>query len=328
MRTKRLISSVLSITILAVLVIATLQRQAIYDWFRLRNYSPPASVVSLTKATTMTPAATHVFYINHPAIEGKAEFNQNCPDNGGEHTIILGCYLSHETGIHIYSVTDPKLAGVEQVTAAHEMLHAAYERLSSKDRNYVDGLLQDYYQHNLHDKRLLATIAAYKKSEPNDVVNEMHSVFGTEAPNLPAKLETYYKKYFADRSKVVAFSTAYQATFIGRQTQANKLLTQIKQIESQLNGMKAQIVSYEQLLNAQYQDLQLAPKSTRDEQISYKNQVDAYNAKVRTYRALVSTYNTLIILHNKLVDQYQALSVETNQLLQELNSRSATVPNQ
>ncbi len=326
MRTKRIISSVLSLTILVGLVVATIQRQAIYDWYRLRNYTPPSNISQLADATTMTPEAKHLFYINHPAIEDRYEFNQNCPNQGGELTIVLGCYISHAMGIHIYSVNDSKLKGVEQVTAAHEMLHGAYERLSGKDRKRIDGLLQDFYAHGLKDKRILSTIEAYKKTEPNDVVNEMHSIFGTELTKLPAELETYYKRYFENRAKVVAFSEAYQSTFTSRQSQADKLLAQIKKLENQLNGMKNNLMAAEANLSSQYQDLQQMPTETRDQKISYNNQVDAYNVKVNQYKVLIGTYNSMIGQHNLLVNEYKRRRPETSQLLQELNSRSFTIP--
>src|SRR5262249_17898052 len=123
---------------------------------------------------------------NHPEIDTKNNFSSNCPNNGGEKTVILGCYHPDQNGIFVLGVSDPRLDGVMQVTAAHEMLHAEYDRLNSKDRSYVNGLLMDYYEHDLHDQRIQDVIAAYKLSEPNDVVNEMHAVFGTEIAKLPA----------------------------------------------------------------------------------------------------------------------------------------------
>ncbi len=83
------------------------------------------------------------------------------------------------------------------------MLHAAYNRLNSADKSRIDNSLQKYYQHTLTDQRIKNIIAAYKKTEPNDLVNEMHSIFGTEVAELPPELETYYKQYFSNRSVVV-----------------------------------------------------------------------------------------------------------------------------
>ncbi len=304
-----------------------MKKEAIYDWARLRNYNPPAAITALASDDTMTGYGRHMFYINHPAVETKAAFNQDCPNNGGEQTIILGCYRTHQMGIYLYSVSDPKFDGVEEVTAAHEMLHAAYERLGQSDKNYVNGLLMDYYRHGLHDKRLLDTVASYQKTEPNAVVDEMHSIFGTEVPNLPPKLEDYYHKYFKDRSQVTAFAAKYQSVFTARKLEAQQLLTQIHFDEQQLVNLKNQIDSMEHNLEVERQNLEPERHSGTDA-ATYNAQVSAYNQQVSVYRGLVASYNQLIIEHNDLVNQYNAINVQTSQLLQELNSRAPTITTQ
>src|SRR5690348_17199642 len=103
------------------------------DWLRLRNYQPDASVLTIADATSMTDRARHMFFINHPALQDKAAFHQSCPQYD-EQTIVIGCYESGQRGIFVLKVDDQRLNGVEEVTAAHEMLHAAYERLSNSEQ--------------------------------------------------------------------------------------------------------------------------------------------------------------------------------------------------
>ncbi len=317
---------ILSLIFLAAVLVAWANHQSIYDWIRLRGYEPPIKVAQLASDDTMTSYARHMFYINHPQIEGQATFNQDCPDDGGEQTIVLGCYSGNQTGIFLYSINDPKLAGVEQVTAAHEMLHASYDRLSQKEKEHINQLLQEFYLHNLNDKRVKATIESYKKSEPNDVVNEMHSVFGTEVPKLTPELEAYYNKYFLNRSKVVAYAQKYQSTFTNNKALADKYAAQIKDIEQQLAIMKQQIDNSETALRNENLQLESDRASLNSSNVnSFNNRVDQYNAKVQTYRTLISNYNDLIETHNNLVIKYRAITVETNQLIQELDSRSAKV---
>ncbi len=324
--TRKVSGYVFSLGLLLALFFGWTQRQNLYDWYRLRGYSPPITVIKLADATSMTSYTRHLFYVNRPVVEGKASFNQDCPDNGGEQTIILGCYHDHETGIFLYNVSDPKLSGVVQVTAAHEALHAIYERLDDHDRAYVDSLLLDYYQHELHDRRLINTIAAYKKSEPDAVLNEMHSVFGSEVANLPPKLEAYYTKYFSNRRRVVAYSQKYQQAFTSRQAKAAALLAQIKSLEAQLKILQTQIDLTASQLRSKRQALE-SQRST-DDANSYNAHVDAYNAQVQQYKELISSYNQLVGQHNQLVSQYQAVTLEENQLIKALDSRSATVNSQ
>ena len=58
---------------------------------------------------------------------------------------MLGCYILNK-GIYVYDITDDRLAGVRQVTTAHEMLHAAYDRLSVKERAQVDAMTAAAYE--------------------------------------------------------------------------------------------------------------------------------------------------------------------------------------
>src|SRR5688572_22638764 len=102
------------------------QRFDIYDWARLRNYDPPAKIVKLADDTNMTDTGRRLFYVNYPEVNDRNTFSEHC--DFGEESIVLGCYVSGQ-GIFLFSVDDPRLKGIVQVTAAHEMLHAAYERL-------------------------------------------------------------------------------------------------------------------------------------------------------------------------------------------------------
>src|SRR5687767_5613101 len=98
---KRVVSFVVSLAILAVPAVAWMQRDAIFDAWRLRNYSAPAEVVRLADATTMTSDSRRLFYVYHPALADKSTFNGVCTDS--EQTIVLGCYVQHR-GIYLYNV--------------------------------------------------------------------------------------------------------------------------------------------------------------------------------------------------------------------------------
>jgi hypothetical protein len=314
---------VILLFLIAGLGAAALERQNLYDWWALRNYRAPAVVAQLATQDTLTPYARKIFYVNHPQIDTGTSFNRQCPNNGGEKTIVLGCYHGGQSGLFLLSVNDPVLDGVEQVTAAHEMLHGAYERLSSSDRQKVDTMLMDYYEHDLDDARIQTTIDAYKQSEPHDVVNEMHSVFGTEVAHLPSGLEQYYRRYFTNRAAIAAFADQYQAAFTSRQTA-------VAQDDTQLAAMKAQIDGLEASLRSQ-----LATIDSRQTTLSgYRNSGDvaAYNAGVPGYNQLVDAYNSganslqlLITQYNQLVNNRNAIALEENKLAGELSSTATPI---
>jgi hypothetical protein len=308
-------TSVASLTgllaILVLVLLALVLRQNIFDWIRLRGYEAPTPVAALATDDTMTDYATKVFYVNHPEIDAKQSFASHCSQKA-EQTIVLGCYYTGQNGIFVLKVTDQRLDGVEEVTAAHEMLHAAYDRLSSRDREHIDKLLTDYYKHQLTDERIKQTIENYKKTEPDAVVNEMHSVFGTEVGNLPPELESYYQRYFDNRAKVVAYATAYANEFTSRRAQ-------VKQLDAQLETMKAQIDQATAALDAQARQLKQQRDDMNRQRASgdnagYNQRVPGYNAAVEAYNSKLQSTRQLISEYNSLVEQRNAIALEVQQL--------------
>ena len=293
----------------ALLLIAFFSRDSIYDWWRLRGYSAPKAISHLATHDTMTASAKHIYYVNHPQlVTDKTTFRADCVQT--EQTIVLGCYRPLERGIYIFNVTDSRLSGVEEVTAAHEMLHAAYDRLSPSDKTRVDGWLNDYYHNDLKDQRILKTIASYKKTEPKDIVNEMHSIFGTEVKNLPANLENYYKRYFTDREKVVSYSNQYQAAFTSRENQAKALYDQLQTLANQIQTMENGLTTTRTSLDADRGS------------IGSQAEADAFNKRVRDYNSQVSQLDSMVSQYNTLRDQYNALVVQEQSLIKSIDTRS------
>lgn len=315
---KRTLTYLLLLVLLAFPFIIYFNAQALTDWWQLHGYTPPASVVQLATDDTMTPQAKHVFYVNHPDLESdSAQFQNNCRES--EQTIVLGCYHSNQDGIFIFDITDQRLAGVEQVTAAHEMLHAAYDRLSKSEKNSVNSMLQNYYQNDLHDQRIIDIINSYKQTEPNDVINEMHSIFGSEIANLPAPLETYFSRYFSNRPAVTTYANNYESEFTSREDS-------LKASAAKLDILKSQIDSDEINLKAQSDRID----TDRQKLNSYRSsgQISQYNAEVAGFNAEVNSYNALVAKtrgeindFNQIVEEYNATAKELASLAKSIDSR-------
>jgi hypothetical protein len=315
---KQAVLSLLTLVMLAAPFLIYFKAQALTDWWQLHNYAAPANVSALAAQDTMTKYAAHIFYVNHPDIESNAnQFRSDC--NESEQTIILGCYHGDQDGIFIYDVTDPRLSGVEQVTAAHEMLHAGYDRLSSKDKTYVDGLLQDFYNHGLHDQRVIDTINSYRQTEPNDLVNEMHSVFGTEVPNLPAALESYYSRYFTNRQAVAAFAGTYQGEFTSRSDEIKADDAQLSQMKVQINQEESALDSQLAQINSDRAKLDSLRSSGRTEE--YNAGVASFNSEVNSYNAGVQKLKADIAAYNQLVEERNSIAKELASLSQALDTR-------
>lgn len=298
------------------------QQQNIRDSIKLYGYQAPAPVVRLADDVDMTDSARRMFYVNHPELQDRAEFNSSCSSRG-EQTIVLGCYHPVDRGIFLFHVGDPRLLGVEQVTAAHEMLHAGYDRLSRGERNRINGLLQDYYDTRLSDSRIKSVIDSYRKTEPNDVLNEMHSIFATESAELPAELEEYYKQYFGDRKKVVTFASTYQAEFATRQSRVaeyDRQLETMKQ-EIEINNQKLEtqefkITEYRRQMDSQRSSGDIAAYNANVP--TYNRQVEAYNALISSTRTLIATYNQTVAVRNELALQVTELAHSIDSTYQDI----------
>jgi Skp family chaperone for outer membrane proteins len=306
----RLIGGIAALGVIIIVILGILNMQAVEDWLRLRNYSPPANIAALAKADTMTEKARRDFYVTHPQlISGNSAFRQACP--GFEQTIVLGCYHSgYNSSIYIYNVSDKRLDGVVEVTAAHEMLHSAYDRLSSGDKQHINNLLNDFYSNGLRDQRVLDTIDSYKKTEPNDVMNEMHSIFGTEIKSLPRELENYYSRYFSKRAAVADFADNYASEFSNRSDK-------IKEYERELAALKTTIDNQEVKLDSQLAQIQAERR--RMDQLRASGQTSEYNSAVPGFNALVNDYNSGIGELKDDISRYNQLVAAHNTLAEELS---------
>lgn len=284
--------------LIVVLAVVGLERQPIQDWIKLRGYQPPVAVAQLATQDTMNSYTRHLFYLNKPQLPSTvASFRKACPEN--KDTIVLGCYHPDQDGIYIYAVSDPTLAGVQQVTAAHEVLHAVYARLNTKDRQALDTELNDFYKHGLTNQRVLDEVKLYQQTEPTAVMDEMSCTFGTELPSLPPALEAYYKRYFTNRAAIVAYEQQYDAAFTSRQAT-------IKADDQQLTAQKQQIENQEAALQAQLNQMngdkaRLDSLLAAGQNAAYNASVGSYNAEIRSYNAGVGSLQTAIASYNQLV---------------------------
>lgn len=297
----------------AALGTAVFGRNAVFDWWRLRDYVPPAAVVQLADDTTMSDDAKRLFYAYHPSVESSETFNTHCRDN--EFTIVLGCYIQYK-GIYIFDIDDPRLEGVQQVTAAHELLHAAYDRLSNGERDRIDTLTAQVYE-DLQDDRIRKTVEQYREDDPSSVPNELHSILATEVRDLPDELEEHYALYFADRSKIVAYSEKYDAAFESRTTQIESLGKEIDKLKADIEYANRELESQGTYLNEEGSRLQQRAnngQATDQEIAAFNRSVDEYNDEIARVNRLIKTFNTKR-------EQYNALVGEQEELMQEIDSR-------
>ena len=307
-----------ALILLGGLVFAAAQFEEIRDWWWLRNYQPSAQIQALADRAGLSETGRRSFYLGRPQVDDKLGFQAHCPVGEAEGSLVLGCY--NQRRIYILEVGRPELAKVMEVTAAHEMLHAAYERLDEEERGRVDRQLEQFYV-QVANPELDQVLEDYERTEPGQRLNELHSLLPTQIPSLSPELETYYGRYFTNQDQVANAYLAYQGVFKNLQAQIDGLNTDINSLRAEITSLEEAIASRRSQIDSQGEELDSLRESGQTEE--YNARVPAYNASVREYNGMISRYRDLIALHNSKVDQLNQLALEQNELVNSLDSKFA-----
>ena len=294
--------------------------QKIRDWYILQTYHPPAAIVSLVNIDQMTNYAKNLFYVNRPNLASKSVFAAQCP-KGAYQTYVIGCYHSGDNGIYLLDVKNPSLDGIIPVTAAYEMLHAGYARLTSAARSSIDNQMWNFYLHNVNNSEIKQQMAAYAVSEPGARYDELYSVLATEVDNLPTTLNNDYRLYFKDRASIVVMYNKYQASFISRQSAIASDASELNSLKTQIDNNEAVISS--ELNSIKTQSATLDGQKSSGDIAAYNLGVPGYNLLVNNYDVLVNTTRSEITNYNQIVNQLNSLVLEEQQLIKSIN----TAPN-
>lgn len=315
---SRYFGFLISTILLVVLIFGAIKHQDVLDWWKLKDYNPPSSVSALADATTMTAQSRRLFYVSHPKIESATAFNKNCQVKQ-EKTIVLGCYIGgRKQQIYIFKVTEPRLNGVQEVTAAHEMLHAAYDRMSQSEKGDIDALIKTQMNQLSDDSHLQDLIQVYNKQEPGELYNEMHSILGTEYGQLSSELEQYYSKYFTNRNTIVGYANGYKKVFKQMKNQLSQDEQLLRDLKNQIDSLTKEIDSKRQNLNNESSQLDSLRSSDAE---AYNRQVPVYNSLVNEYNQTVSRYKNLIAQYNDIVQSHNQIAADYNELNSKLNSK-------
>lgn len=290
--------------------------QDIVDWWKLRNYTPSPRIAEIVEDAQFTEEAERLFYVNDPAIlSDKAEFAESCRTS--REIIVLGCHVSNQK-IYIYDVDDERLQGIIEVTAAHEMLHAAFDRLSLDEQERITRLLEEEYKTlQLENDRLRKTIDSYRDRDPSIVPNELHSILGTEVRNLSSPLEKYYATYFFDRGAVVSLAEEYENEFIKRDEKRASFDATLSRLKGDIARLEADISQQSQALQMERSLLE----SLRNDPETFNAGIPVYNSNVNAYNVTVEQLKLKIESYNEVVKQINEITVEERELIEAIDSR-------
>ncbi len=300
----------------AVVFIAIRFTQDLEDWSRLLTYQPPPEVTRLAAMTMMTDTARRLFYVNQPTIEATKSSLNLCKSS--EHTIVLGCYVPSK-GIFLQAVTDPRLQGVMEVTAAHEMLHVVYQRMSIFEQSQINQQLQAVLN-QLDNPRIRKIVTTYREQDSRSVDNELHSILGTEVKNLSPELEAHYRIYFTNRSAIVALSEQYEGRFTALRNKAKLLSQQLSMQNSALEQLSERVQQESKQVEIEGSTIQTA--IVANTQTDYSTRIATFNERVRNYNRLVVQLKEQTASYNQLVTERNSITLEEKSLFESLENKS------
>lgn len=233
---------------------AYLHRQEIADHFAAQSFSPSSEVSDLADRLELTDSGRRIFFASRPTLDASQNFNAQCADvDHAEGSHVLGCFT--DGTIHLFKVTDPRLDGIVEVTAAHELLHAVFWRLGADERAEMSRRLVDAYDElAAADPALAQRMAVYESLSAEGFANELHSVLGTEVRALPDWLERHYAESFNDRGLIIDFFDAYHTVFEQLQARADELQATMTELRESIESRSAAYDAAVQDLNADVAD--------------------------------------------------------------------------
>lgn len=245
---RRCAAVIVSLLLVAFLVLAFANRGLIRDHFVAATFDASPEVQALTENLDLTQAGERVFLASEPAIGGAEHFTAWCSGVvRSEESHVLGCYKSEN--IYLFNVTDPRLEGIVEVTAAHELLHAVFARMSPREQQALAKELRSEYEALIVDSPELAErMAVYESLSPTAYANELFAVLGTEEFPLSEKLESRYAGWFNDREGIVDVHQQVFSVFVDLRARATELadeLTTLKaSIEERNEEYTASVAAY------------------------------------------------------------------------------------
>ena len=250
---RRRAPAIVSVIVLVVVAIGAYavvtNRQALVDQWVVWNAEPDATISAYIDRAQLSEHGEFLLLASQPRIADGEAFNSICGSQE-EGAGVLGCYTSRDMRITLFDVTDPQLDGIEEVVAAHEMLHAAWDRMSLARQSELEALLEQQYAALGDDQAFVERMEIYARTEPGQRANELHSIIGTEIVDLIPELEEYYRQYFGDRSVIVQLHITSNAVFVEIEAKSAALIAELDALRTGVESDSADANAQQVQLNA------------------------------------------------------------------------------
>lgn len=284
------------------------------------QFEPSADIERYVREAGLSELGELYLMTSLPEVVPSYEFERYCsrsePGIG-----VLGCYTLRDQRIYLYDVTDPRLTSMEPVVAAHEMLHAAWDRLSATEQERLGVLLEQAFGALPDDHELRTRIESYESTDPSSRIPELYAIIGTEISTLPAELEEHYSLYFANRQLSVALAEAFYLVFDTLVAERDELVQNLESRVAEIEGLK---YTYEESAASLRVDIEaFNERAATPGAFPSKSEFDSTrNALVERQNRLEGLRVTLqqkIDEYNSLLDELTSLNTELTELNEGIN---------
>lgn len=262
--------SLCAIVICVIMVVSKINFSGFDDARKARDFTPSPEIQKLIDGLNLTNVAKDILYASSPQLKDKQAFNGICGHDGDPDAYIAGCYYKKgdDEYIDIFNAGSDanglqnayyNYDNAKKVTLSHEMLHAAYARLSDNEKQKINDELNKIYASN---KEIREELKGYPESQKYD---ELYTRSATEIYSLSNILEDHYRKYFKDRQSIAKMYHDCKSQIDDMLTKADEVMAKIQQQEKLINSATS-IASYNSAVT------------------EYNKLVDIYNDYVDVFR--------------------------------------------
>lgn len=256
-----------------------------------------------------------VFSATNANLENRDNFNERCKSHDQDISV-LGCYTNGH--IYIYDIKNDDLKGIVESTAAHELLHAIWDRLDASEKNRLSKYLLDVYNDDKYHEMLAEGLENYNEAER---IDELHSRIGTEIAELPEELEKHYARYFTNQDLVVDFYNSYIEPFKELAEEIEKLSAELEKLDTEIEARTKTYYENAHNLAAQIEEFNncagtagcfISQSIFQARRNVLQSAQNALNEEFNVANELVEKYNSLVTEYNENVIRGDALEKAIN----------------
>lgn len=292
------------------------------DQLVAHQFQPDDAIVSYAQQAGLSATGELYLMTSLPRVVPAIEFDRYCTRN--EPGIgVLGCYTTRDGRIYLYDVTDSRLMAIEPVVAAHEMLHAAWSRLSVAQQQRLGVLLEEAFSSLPGDHQLRERIRSYEDNNPASRIPELYAIVGTEIRLVPRELEEHYAIYFDARNKVVDLADEVYRIFDRVEQELTSLAAELESRAAEIEGLRATYQQTSATLQAdiiRFNERASTPGAfpSRSEFEATRGALQDRQNRLESMRL---TLQTKIDEYNTKLEELNRLNAEVSELNQGINVR-------